>query len=66
MDYEHLTGYKSAEERERHNRLRETNLTKEERRAIYKASFAKFLPPFLCFVAAFAVVLVLIYVFALN
>lgn len=36
MDYEHITGYKSKSERKKHNEIRSLNLSKQERRAIYK------------------------------
>ena len=38
MDYENITGYKSKEERQKHEELRSLNLSKKERRALYKAS----------------------------
>lgn len=61
MDYENITGYKSKEERKKHEELRSLNLNKKERRAIYKASMAQFMPAFLCFVAAFTLIFTILY-----
>ena len=61
MDYENITGYKSKEERQKHEELRSLNLSKKERRALYKASMAQFLPAFLCFVAAFSLIFLVLY-----
>lgn len=61
MDYENITGYKSKEERKKHEELRSLNLSKKERRAIYKASMAQFMPAFLCFIAAFTLIFVILY-----
>lgn len=63
MDYENITGYKSAEERKKHEELRSLNLSKRERKALYKASMAQFLPAFFCFIAAFTLIFVALYFF---
>lgn len=61
MDYEHITGYKSKEQRKNHEEIRKLNLTKKERRAIYRGVFKYFLPYFLCFLAAFVAVILIMY-----
>lgn len=66
MDFEHISGYKSKEEREKHEKIRELGLTKKERRAIYKAAFAQFMPVLGMFVGALLFVICLLYFFWLN
>ena len=61
MDYENITGYKSKEERQKHEELRSLNLSKKERRAIYFGVFKYFMPYFLCFLFIFVSLLVIMY-----
>ena len=61
MDCEVITGYKSDEQRKNHEEIRKLNLSKKERRAIYLGVFKYFLPYFLCFVAAFVTILLVMY-----
>ena len=61
MDCEAITGYKSKEERKRHEELRSLNLSKKERRAIYFGVFKYFMPYFLCFLFIFVSLLVIMY-----
>ncbi len=42
MDYEHITGYKSKEERKKHTEIRSLGLSRKERWAIYRAAFARY------------------------
>lgn len=61
MDFEQITGYKSSEQRKKHEEIQALNLTKEERRAIYRGVFRHTLPYFFCFVFAFVAVLLVMY-----
>ena len=61
MDYEHITGYKSKSERKKHNEIRSLNLSKQERRAIYKAAFTQYMPMCVCFLLAFGLVIAFLY-----
>ena len=65
MDYEHITGYKSKEERKKHTEIRSLGLSRKERWAIYRAAFARYLPMFFCFIGAL-VVLLLAFYFAMR
>lgn len=66
MDYEHITGYKSKKERRKHEELRELQISRKERRAIYKAAFAQFMPVFGIFIASLLFVIFMLYFFWLN
>lgn len=66
MDYEHITGYKSKKERKKHDEIRSLDLTRQERRAIYKAAFSQYMPMFACFIVAFILVIVFLYFFWLS
>lgn len=66
MDFEHITGYKSKEEHKKHEELRELNLSKKERNAIYKATFWQFMPIFATFIGALCLVILFLYFFWLN
>lgn len=61
MDFEHITGYKSKEQRKKHEEIRSLNLTRKERRAIYRGVFRYCLPYFLIFVFVFVALLVIMY-----
>jgi len=52
MDSEYINGYKSKEHHEQRRALRETNLNRKERWAIYKGLLANVMPILLTFVAA--------------
>ena len=49
MDCEAIAGYKSKEQRKKHEELKALNLTKEERKAIYRGTFKFVIPYLLCF-----------------
>ena len=66
MDFENITGYKSKKDRKNHEELRELNLSKKERRAIYKATFMQFMPIFGMFISALLFVILLLHFFWLN
>ena len=61
MDFENITGYQSKEQRKKHEDIRALNLTKQERRAIYRGVFRYTLPYFGCFIVVFVCLLVLMY-----
>ena len=61
MDFEHITGYRSKKHRENHQALRESNLSRRERWAIYKAAFAQFMPIFGIFFLSIIVVILFLY-----
>ncbi len=61
MDYECITGYKSKEQRKKHEEIRSLNLSKKERRAIYRGVFRYYIPFFLCFVAIIVALLLAFY-----
>ncbi len=61
MDFEEISGYKSAEQRERHKQLVEVNMTKKERRALYRGVLGQIMPAFICFLVCLVTVLVVFY-----
>lgn len=63
MDAENINGYRSAEERKKHEELKALDLSKQERRAIYKAALGQYVPMILCFVGMFVILLILFYFF---
>lgn len=66
MDNEAINGYRSKEHRENHNALREANLSRKERWAIYKAALASILPTFGIFIMALVASILFLYIFWLN
>ena len=63
MDYENITGYKSKEERKKHEEIRSLNLTKKERRALYRGVLSQFVTYLLFFVFVYVLLLVIFYFF---
>ena len=51
MDNEYINGYKSAQHRENRNAIKEANLSRKERWAIYKGVLSNIMPIFLIFLA---------------
>lgn len=66
MDSEYITGYKSRKSRENRKAIREANLTRKERWAIYKAALSAVLPVFCMFIAALLIVLLFLYFFWMH
>lgn len=66
MDGEHLNGYKSKEHRENRQALREANLSRKERWAIYKATLANVMPLFGMFFISLIIAILFLYFFWLN
>ena len=66
MDNEYITGYKSRESRKNREELRESNLTRKERWAIYKAALGAVMPVFGLFIISLVIVLFLLYFFWMN
>ena len=66
MDSEYINGYKSKEHRENRQALREANLSRKERWAIYKAVLAQVMPIFGIFFASLIFVILFLYWFWLN
>lgn len=63
MDYEHITGYKSSKHRENRQALKEAQISRKERWAIYKAAFWNFMPIFFIFMGAFLIMILLLTIF---
>ncbi|MBQ8885480.1 MAG: hypothetical protein IJY62_03840 [Clostridia bacterium] len=63
MDAEHINGYRSAEERKKHEEIKSLDLNKDERKAIYKAALRQYVPMILCFVGMMVLLLLLFYFF---
>ena len=63
MDNEFITGYKSKEHRRNVEALREAQLSREERKAIYKGALAQVMPIFGIFVLSIVAVIFLLYFF---
>jgi hypothetical protein len=57
MDFEHITGYRSKKHRENRQAIKEANLSRKERWAIYKAAFTQYMPIFGIFFLSIVVVL---------
>ena len=66
MDNEFITGYKSREARKNREELRESNLTRKERWAIYKASLGAVMPVFGMFILSLVIVILLLYFFWMH
>ncbi len=66
MDNEYITGYKSREARKNREEIRESNLTRKERWAIYKAALGAVMPVFTMFIISIIIVILLLYFFWLN
>ena len=63
MDCEHITGYKSKKHREQQRALKEMDLSRKERWAIYKGALAQWMPFFLLFTGSLVLVICLLYFF---
>ena len=63
MDAENITGYRSKEERKKHEELSSLDLSKEEKRAISRAAMSQSVPMVLFFVGAMVLLLLLFYFF---
>ena len=57
MDFEHITGYRSKKHRENRQAIKEANLSRKERWAIYKAYLSQCMPIFGIFFLSIVVVL---------
>ena len=57
MDFEHITGYRSKKHRENRQAIKEANLSRKERWAIYKAYLSQCMPLFGIFLLSIIVVL---------
>lgn len=66
MDSEHINGYKSKEHRENRQAIREANLSRKERWAIYKGLLSNVMPIFLVFIASLVIVICLLELFWLK
>ncbi len=66
MDCEHITGYKSKKERRNREELKEMQITRKERWAIYKAALQQFMPALGMFIGSVLIVILLMYFFWLN
>ena len=66
MDSEYINGYKSKKHRENREALREAQVSRKERWAIYKAAFGAFMPILGIFLVSIILVLCLLYFFWLN
>ena len=66
MDFEHITGYRSKKHRENRQAIKEANLSRKERWAIYKAAFEQYMPIFGIFFLSIVAVLLLLYFFWIN
>ena len=63
MDGEHINGYKSKAHRENRQALREANLSRKERWAIYKGVLSNVMPIFAIFFASLVIAICLLYLF---
>ena len=63
MDSEHITGYKSKEQRENRQALRAEKISRKERWAIYKGLLANVMPMFMIFMSSLLLAILLLYVF---
>lgn len=61
MDNEYITGYKSKEHRRNVEALKEAQLSREERRAIYKGALRQVMPIFGVFVVSIVAAIFLLY-----
>lgn len=61
MDFEHITGYRSKKHRENRQAIKEANLSRKERWAIYKAAFTEYMPIFGIFYLSIIVVILFLY-----
>ncbi|MBQ4269122.1 MAG: hypothetical protein IJB97_05675 [Clostridia bacterium] len=66
MDNEYITGYKSKEQREKRQALRDAKLTRKERWAIYKEMMANVMPVMVIFLISFFIVFLFLYIFWIN
>lgn len=66
MDTELITGYKSKKHRELERELKETDLTRQERWAIYKGALMQYMPIFGMFIGSLVLVIFLLYFFWMN
>ena len=63
MDAENITGYRSKEERKKHEELSSLDLSKEEKKAICRAAMSQSVPMIFFFVGAMVLLLLLFYFF---
>lgn len=63
MDNEYINGYKSKEHRENRQALKEAQLSRKERWAIYKAALGHMLPIFGIFLASIIFIIFFLYFF---
>lgn len=63
MDNEYITGYKSKEHRKNVEALKEAQLSREERKAIYKGALRQVMPIFGIFVLSIVAVIFFLYFF---
>ena len=61
MDNEYINGYRSKEQRENHQAIRESNLSRKERWAIYKGVLSNVMPIFTVFFCALVICICLLY-----
>ena len=66
MDCEQITGYKSKKQREQQRALREMDLNRKERWAIYKGALQQFMPIFLMFMCSLVLIILFLYFFWIN
>ena len=63
MDNEYINGYQSKKQRENRQALKEAQLSRKERWAIYKAAFAHMMPIFCIFLASIIFMIFFLYFF---
>ncbi|MBR2341025.1 MAG: hypothetical protein IKA72_01270 [Clostridia bacterium] len=61
MDNEYITGYKSKEHRKNVEALREAQLSREERRAIYRGALGQVMPIFGIFIFSIIAAILFLY-----
>lgn len=66
MDSEYITGYKSKKSRENRQAIREANLTRKERWAIYKGALGAVMPVFCLFLLSLVIVIFGLYFFWMH
>ena len=66
MESEYITGYKTEKGRKNREELRESNLTRKERWAIYKGALGAIMPVFMMFILSLVIVIFLLYFFWMN
>ena len=66
MDSEYINGYRSSKHRENRQALREEQITRKERWAMYKGALAQFMPIFGVFITSLILVIFFLYFFWMN